>query len=1148
MLEMKNRVLILYLAMFLVLLPPIDQAQASVWPPQPVDRYGDKGADNSLALDSAGRPHISYREFDWWKNTDYLKYASYDGIGWRTQYVDMSGDVGFASSLSIDSGDLPSIAYHDSSLNLKFAKFDGSAWRFTVIDKGANPSLALDALDRPHLSYVVPTYFNDAFHKLTDIKQSDLKYAFWDGQKWQTQTVEPGGRVGEDSSIAIDKNGRPHIAYRHTGVTAPALKYATWDGTAWRITVVDAAISNIFDPKQISQNISIAIDPSGHPCISYLGAGYSLKYASWDGTKWQFQTVKDQAGGYEVSNSLALDKAGRPHILYRDYVPDALKYAVWDGSGWQTDTIDSGDVPGLANSLKLDASDQPHVGYYAGINGEGGGALYYATIGAPRSVTATPTGGLFGDAIGVTLTTGNVLDAIYYTTDGSTPTRSSARYNQFYPVSISRNGTTRLKFFAVDGKGNESAVQTEVYVIDTTTPVYAVTINRSGSGSGTVAVDGAPLGAGFSQTSRYRSGTEITLTPLSDYGTVFGGWSGACSGTGTCRLSMDAAKSVTASFEALEAGAGFSALSAGAYHTLILNKGGGVDAWGLNGNGQLGDGTNTDRRVPTRVSAIAGIKAISAGGGHSLALKEDGTVMAWGWNGYGQVGDGSTTNRSVPTMVAGLSGVTAIAAGYGHSLALKSDGTVVAWGSNGNGQLGDGSTTSRTSPTPVYGLSGVTEIAAGTYHSMALKNDGTVVAWGYNGNGRLGDGSTVQRTSPVKVSGLSGVTAIAAGTHHSLALNSSGTVYGWGDNSYHQLGYWYLPQQATPIAIQGLSGITAIAAGGLHSVAVNDNGALLAWGDNTDGQLGQGNTTKFVAPVQVTGVGAVESLGAGMYHSVALQADGMALAWGLNSSGQLGDWTTTARTTPVQVKFTLAPFSVSVDGAIDNGAISCTGPVSYNKESVCSITPDPNYQLSSFSVNGVDRLAEVRGNSYTIGNVQQDQHVTGSFAASATLTLDLAGSGGGSVHGDLSCISGTACSPVAVRQGTVVNLMATPDANSLFGGWSGPCTVTGNNCALLMDGAKSITATFNAAPVVRILGGASYGTLSAAYSAAANDAVIQARAVFFEEGGLVAGRPVSVRLSGGYSADFSSCQGEAVLKGRLLIRNGTVRLNNVALR
>ena len=104
---------------------------------------------------------------------------------------------------------------------------------------------------------------------------------------------------------------------------------------------------------------------------------------------------------------------------------------------------------------------------------------------------------------------------------------------------------------------------------------------------------------------------------------------------------------------------------------------------------------------------------IAGGDGHTVALKEDGTVWAWGNNANGQLGDGTTTERHTPVQVSGLSNIIAIAAGSDHTIALKQDGTVWGWGSNSHGQLGDGTTTDRHTPVQVSGLStNVTAITA----------------------------------------------------------------------------------------------------------------------------------------------------------------------------------------------------------------------------------------------------------------------------------------------------------------------------------------------------------------------------------------------------------------------------------------------------
>ncbi len=52
--------------------------------------------------------------------------------------------------------------------------------------------------------------------------------------------------------------------------------------------------------------------------------------------------------------------------------------------------------------------------------------------------------------------------------------------------------------------------------------------------------------------------------------------------------------------------------------------------WGANSNGQLGDGSSTDRQTPVQAQGLSGVLAVAAGDSFSLALKSDGTVWVWG--------------------------------------------------------------------------------------------------------------------------------------------------------------------------------------------------------------------------------------------------------------------------------------------------------------------------------------------------------------------------------------------------------------------------------------------------------------------------------------------------------------------------------------
>ncbi len=259
----------------------------------------------------------------------------------------------------------------------------------------------------------------------------------------------------------------------------------------------------------------------------------------------------------------------------------------------------------------------------------------------------------------------------------------------------------------------------------------------------------------------------------------------------------------------LDLGGPVRAIAAGGFHTLALLTDGTVIAWGNNASGQLGDGTIINRMRPVAITGFNGtVVAIAAGGAHSLALLADGSLVGWGYNANGQLGDGTNTTKLVPTPVRDLGGpVVRIAAGGSHSLALLADTRVQSWGYNGMGQLGIGSTNGSLKPLTVGLLgAGVKSIAAGKHHSLALQNDGSVKSWGDNTRGQLGNGNTTASTTPVSVSGLSGaVTAITSGEHTSFAINSAGVLRGWGWNAAGQVGNGNTVDSTRAVEVNGVT-------------------------------------------------------------------------------------------------------------------------------------------------------------------------------------------------------------------------------------------------------------------------------------------------------------------------------------------------------
>jgi uncharacterized repeat protein (TIGR01451 family) len=155
---------------------------------------------------------------------------------------------------------------------------------------------------------------------------------------------------------------------------------------------------------------------------------------------------------------------------------------------------------------------------------------------------------------------------------------------------------------------NNSATQTTTVV-----PLFKLTVTGAGNGSGTVTLPddvNGPVNCASTCSATYLSGTMFTVVETADANSVFAGWSGACTGTGACTLTIDANKSLTANFAL---GEKLSVALAGSGSGSVTSKDGGI-------NCANGGGTCTSLYLPgTSVSLTAAPAGTSAFGGWSGA-------------------------------------------------------------------------------------------------------------------------------------------------------------------------------------------------------------------------------------------------------------------------------------------------------------------------------------------------------------------------------------------------------------------------------------------------------------------------------------------------------------------------------------------------
>ena len=284
----------------------------SAWSESAVDYVDEDEVSMSIAVDSAGNPHILYADNFvpvFVVGNGNLTYASWNGTSWNKSIL-RSATYFEVFNLIIDSNDIPHMLYREYYFSYEYGSDHylmlqvGDSTSYVYDDwNGAyalRGSLALDLSDNDHVLYSLDSFYSDFDH-------ADLYY---DGAKIGSHN---GTALITSGSLAVDPFGNPYIVYSNYSSGAYCFFYAT-RGPQWSIK----QIGNGYNP-------CIAVDITGKPQITFIDCNYDLNYTKWVGFEWNSEIVASMSvGNSDYYSCLVLDQNNKPHVIYSD---SHLEYA-----------------------------------------------------------------------------------------------------------------------------------------------------------------------------------------------------------------------------------------------------------------------------------------------------------------------------------------------------------------------------------------------------------------------------------------------------------------------------------------------------------------------------------------------------------------------------------------------------------------------------------------------------------------------------------------------------------------------------------------------------------------------------------------------------------------------------------------------------
>jgi alpha-tubulin suppressor-like RCC1 family protein len=277
---------------------------------------------------------------------------------------------------------------------------------------------------------------------------------------------------------------------------------------------------------------------------------------------------------------------------------------------------------------------------------------------------------------------------------------------------------------------------------------------------------------------------------------------------------------------------------------------GSVYCFGLNDEGQLGQGDTTTRETPAFVNLAA--RMVQGRAKSFCAVLETGELHCWGANEEGQLAQndpfpGDGVDRLSPVQVETDTDWNAVDVGQGHGCGIRAGGDLYCWGRDDKGQcgLGDQSPGQTRYPQPVAAFpTGWTAVSTGQNNTCGIRAPGALFCFGIGEFGALGLGDRNNRLVPTQVGTLEDWIGIDVDTFHTCGIRAPGTLWCWGRNDEGQLGTGDLTVRDVPTRVDDRTDWVQVTTGQFHTCARRRDGSVWCAGENEDGRLGTGDVDR----------------------------------------------------------------------------------------------------------------------------------------------------------------------------------------------------------------------------------------------------------------------------------------------------------------